>query len=116
MQHSLSPVALRVLGPLALLVSPEVEPVPEVKSGSDGLFLSTLRANLHAAARHVALGHAGLSFRECPGPACREASRLIPELDPAQGAATDAELDAILVEVLISLEKEGTPFPAPEPS
>ena len=122
MQQSLSNSALRFLGNVPVDLSPEVEPsslgivpAPET-AGSNELFLGTLRANLHAAARHAALGHTGLSFRECSGPACREAANLIPELDPAQGAATDAELDAILDEVLTSLEREGTPFLAPKPS
>jgi len=91
-------------------------PVPAVKAEPDGPFLATLRANLHAAARHAALGHVGSSFRECPGPACREAAMLIPELERVQAVATDAELDAILDEVLRSLESEGTFFFAPKPS
>lgn len=123
MQQSLSPLARRVLGFLPVGVTldgerafPRTAPVPQVKAGPDGLFLATLRANLHAAARHAALGHVGSSFRECPGPACREAAKLIPELDPIQGAATDAELDAILDEVLTRLEREGTSFLTLKPS
>ncbi|HEX6861676.1 MAG TPA: hypothetical protein VF414_02615 [Thermoanaerobaculia bacterium] len=117
MQHSLSPLARRVLGllPAGLSLAAELAatrtfPVPEATASPDDLFLTTVRANLHAAARHAALGHAGPSFRECAGPACREAAKLIPELDPDQGAATDAELDAILDDVLTSLEREGTSF------
>ena len=123
MQHSLFPLARRVLGnlPIGMSLEGELAPsrtvaVPEIRSGSDGLFLTTLRANLHAAARHAALGHVGPSFRECTGPACREAAKLIPELDPDQGAATDAELDAILDDVLTSLEREGTSFLLRKPS
>jgi hypothetical protein len=121
----LSPVTRRVLGNLPVRAALEADlaslvaqaaPVPEVKAGPDGLLLATLRSNLHAAARHIALGHAGPSFRDCAGPACIEAAKLIPELDPVQGAATDAELDAILDDVLISLEREGASFFAPKPS
>jgi hypothetical protein len=114
MQHSLSPVARRVLGIPPAGVS--VEGDPQVRTETDGDFLITLRANLHAASRHAALGHAGSSFRECRGPACLEAAKLIPELDPDQGTATDAELEAMLDAVLTSLEREGTPFFAPKPS
>jgi hypothetical protein len=115
MQHS--PLARRVLGTLPFGVSLEVGLDPsQIKAEPDGLLLETLRANLHAAARHIALGHAGPSFRECAGAACIEATKLIPELDPVEGAATDAELDAILDGVLISLEREGASFFAPKPS
>ena len=117
MQHTLSPMARRVLGLLPVGIALEAELaraqsplVPEVNARPDSLFLGTIRANLHAAARHAALGHAGSSFRECPGPACREAAKLIPELDPLEGVATDSELDAILDDVLTSLEREGTSF------
>ena len=123
MQQALSPSALRFLGNLPVDATPKVEraplrivPQPEVETGSDSLFLEALRANLHAAARHAALGHKGPSFRECSGPACVEAANMLPELDPTQGAATDAELEAILDEVLTSLEREGTSFLAPKPS
>ncbi|MEA2561055.1 MAG: hypothetical protein QOH06_2559 [Acidobacteriota bacterium] len=121
MQQILSPSALRFLGNLSTGASLEVELasrtaiLPEVQTGSNGLFLDTLRANLHAAARHAALGHAGPSFRECHGPACIEAAKLLPELDPAE-AATDAELDAILDQVMTSLEREGTSFLVSKPS
>jgi hypothetical protein len=107
MQHGLSPSARRVFG---------TAPLPEVNAGPDGVFLETLRANLHAASRHAALGHKGSSFRECPGPACIEAAKLIPELDPIQGTATEAELDTILDQVLNRLETEGTSFFVPKPS
>lgn len=116
MQQTLSPTALRFLGNLPLEAKPAPAPAPEVAARRDVLFLDTLRANLHAAAQHAALGHMGPSFRECSGPACKEAARMLPELDPAQGAATDAELDAILDKVLTSLEKEGTSFLAAKPS
>lgn len=123
MQQALSPRGLGFLGNLPVGVSLDVElapsriaPLPEVKPERRGAFLDTLRANLHAAARHAVLGHTGPSFRECARPACCEAAILIPELDPVQGAATDAELDAILDEVLSGLEMEGTPFLAPKPS
>ena len=108
MQHR--PLARRVLGTLSVDVS------LEMAAGPDGLRLETLRANLHAAARHAALGHAGPSFRECSAPACIDAAKLIPRLDPVQEAATDAELDAILDEVITSLEREGTSFMTPKPS
>ena len=123
MQHSLSPLARRVLGTLPVRLALEEQlalsrtaEVPEVQAGHDPLFLATLRANLHAAARHATLGHTGTSFRDCPGPACREAAKLIPELDPLEDAATDAELDAILDDVLTSLEREGTSFLLRKPS
>ena len=123
MQHSLSPVARRVLGTLPVRLALEEQLalsrtalVQEVQAEHDVLFLATLRANLHAAARHAALGHTGPSFRECTGPACVEAAKLIPELDPMQDAATDDELEAILEDVLVNLEREGTSFFAPKPS
>ncbi len=120
MQQSLSTSALRFLGNLPAFEAEHAPfrtaPLPEVQAAANGLFLETLRANLHAAARHAALGHVATSFRECSGPACIEAANLIPELDPAQGAATDAELEAVLDQVLISLEREGTPFLAPKSS
>ncbi|HVG07051.1 MAG TPA: hypothetical protein VNM67_05055 [Thermoanaerobaculia bacterium] len=108
MQHSLSPL---VLGTLPVGILREVE----LGAGPDPLFLDTLRANLHAAARHTVLGHTGPSFRECTGPACVEAAKLLPELDPVE-AATDAELDAILDQVLDRLEREGEFFLTPKPS
>lgn len=116
MQQALSPTALRFLGNLPLEAKPAPAPVPEVEAGRDVLFLDTLRANLHAAARHAALGHTGPSFRECSGPACMEAAKMLPELDPIQRVATDAELDSILDQVLTNLEREGTSFLAPKPS
>lgn len=122
MQQTISPSALGFLGNLPVANTPEVErahlrivPQPEV-TGSDSLFLETLRANLHASARHAALGHTGPSFRECSRPACVEAAHLLPELDPAHDAATEAELEAILDEVLTGLEREGMSFLAPKPS
>lgn len=118
MQPSFSPMARPIFGnPLSdrTVLSPP-PPVPEAKAAPEGVSFATLRANLHAAARHAALGHVGPSFRECPGPACREAATLIPHLESLQAAATDAELDTILGEVLTSLEREGTFFFAPKPS
>jgi hypothetical protein len=91
-------------------------PVPEIEGEPDRLFLATVRENLYAAALHAALGHTGPSFRECDTPACIEAAKLIPELDPLRRAATDDELDAILDDVLTSLEREGTSFFALKPS
>ena len=116
MQQTLSPTALRFLGNLPLEAELAPAPAPEVAASRDVLFLDALRANLHAAARHAALGHTATSFRECSGPACMEAARMLPEIDPNQAAATDAELEAILDEVLTTLEKEGTSFLALKPS
>ena len=125
MQQSPSSLGHRVFGNLPVRPTHAVELIPSlaqatpealVEGRSDVLFLDTLRANLHAAARHAALGHAGPSFRECRGPACIEAAKLLPDLDHAEGAATDAELDAILDQVLTSLEREGTTFLFPQPS
>ena len=114
MQQALSSTVLRYLGNLPLEAEIAPSPVPEARR--DVLFLDTLRANVHAAARHAALGHNGQSFRECSSPTCMEAARMLPELNPAQGTATDAELESILDEVLISLEREGTSFLASQPS
>ena len=125
MQQSLNPLGHRVSGNLPVHATHELELVPSlaqttpeavIEGRLHGLFLDTFRANLHAAARHASLGHVATSFRECHGPACIEATNLIPELDPAQGAATDAELEAILDQVLTSLEREGTTFFAMQPS
>lgn len=66
-------------------------------------FFALLRANLHAAALHVAMGHEGPRFRECSRPACVDAGRLIPRLEIGPGA-TDAELGTILDQVLAELE------------
>lgn len=98
------------------LVAPLVQVVPEasVEAESDGAFLATFRANLHASVRHAALGHAGQSFRSCTGAACREAAILIPMLDSVEAFATEAELEAILGEVLTAIEKEGAPYLLPE--
>ena len=119
MQQILTPSALQFLGNRLSGSAFEVEPAPavrpEAKTGSDPLFLDTLRANLHAAAQHAALGHKGSSFRDCCGASCIEAANLIPELEPKQ-SATDAELDSVLDQVLLSLEREGTSFLAPKPS
>ena len=46
----------------------------------------------------------------------RDDEPVLPELDPDQGVATDPELEAILDEVMTSLEKEGTSFLALRPS
>jgi len=66
---------------------------------SDPDFLRTVRENLHAASRHVELGHEARSFRECSRPMCRDARNMIPSLELEPGA-TDAELDAILERAL----------------
>ncbi len=116
MQQALSPTALRFLGNLPVEAEPAPAPVPEIEARRDALFLDTLRANVHAAARHAALGHNGTSFRECSSPTCMEAARMLPELDSTQGAPTQAELDAILDQVLTSLEREGTSFLISQPS
>lgn len=121
MQQALSPSALGVFGNLPMGFEVERAPsrtarLPEVQTGSDSLFLETLRANLHAAARHAALGHKESSFRQCSAPACVEAANMLPDLATTHSAATDAELDAAFDKVLATLEREGTPFLAPKPS
>jgi len=118
MQQPLSPSALGYLGNLPVGALLAVEPPPSRidRPGLPGVFLQTLRANLHASARHAVLGHTAGSFRKCSSAACREAADLIPEIDPVHFATTDAQLDAILGEVLADLEREGTPFLAPIPS
>jgi hypothetical protein len=125
MQQSLSVLSrgvfdnLRVHAKHALtLVPPIAQAAPDalVEAPSNGVFLATFRANLQASVRHVALGHAGMNFRECAGAACREAAAMIPEMEFIQTAATDDELETILDEVLSTLKKEGTSFSAPRPS
>ncbi|HWN44986.1 MAG TPA: hypothetical protein VNW71_22370 [Thermoanaerobaculia bacterium] len=124
MQQSPSQLTRRFEGNLpvrarhALTLVPPVAQAaaPEAVVESNGIFLATFRANLQASVRHAALGHAGTSFRECTGAACREAAIMIPELESLAMAATDDELDVILGDVLTSLEKEGTPYSAPQPS
>lgn len=120
MQQILSPSTLRVLGPL--LSAPSfgtVEPVPEVQAPPpveiDREFIALLRANLHAASQHVAMGHQGASFRSCTRPCCIDAARLIPQLEELEAAATDAELDQILDRVLAALEESLPEAPAPRP-
>lgn len=117
MQQILSPSTLRVLGPL--LTAPSfatVEPVPEVEAPQpveiDREFVALLRANLHAASQHVAMGHEGASFRGCTRPCCIDAARLIPQLEELEAAATDAELDQILDRVLAALEQSLPEAPA----
>jgi hypothetical protein len=66
---------------------------------SDPEFLRTVRENLHAASRHVELGHEARSFRECSRPMCRDARNLIPSLE-IETAATDDELEAIFERAL----------------
>lgn len=57
-----------------------------------------LRANLHAAARHVALGHEAPTFRDCSSFMCRDAANLVPS-----PGATDAELDAIFQRAILAV-------------
>jgi hypothetical protein len=66
---------------------------------SDPDFLRTVRENLHAASRHVELGHEARTFRECSRPMCRDARNLIPSLE-IETAATDDELEAIFERAL----------------
>lgn len=118
MEQSLSPSTLRVLGPLfAGLSFGTVEPVPEVQAPPpveiDREFIALLRANLHAASQHVAMGHPGASFRGCPRPCCMDAAKLIPQLEELEAAASDAELDEILDRVLAALEMSLPEAPAP---
>ena len=110
MQQSLSPATLRVLGPLfadpsfhVVVPEPEVQAPPPVEI--DREFIALLRANLHAAAQHAAMGHEGPSFRGCTRPSCQDAARLIPQLEELEQAPTDAELDMVLDRVLAALEQ-----------
>ena len=109
MQQSLSPATLRVLGPLFAAPSSDVVPEPEVQGPQpvdiDREFIALLRANLHAAAQHAAMGHEGPSFRACARPSCIDAAKLIPQLEELEAAATDAELDEVLDRVLAALEE-----------
>lgn len=120
MEQSLSPSTLSVLGPLfADLSFGTVEPVPQVQAPQpveiDREFVALLRANLHAASQHVAMGHEGASFRSCSRPCCIDAARLIPQLEDLEAAATDAELDGILDRVLAALEESLPEAPAARP-
>ena len=110
MQQSLSPATLRVLGPLfaapsfdVVVPEPEVQAPPPVEI--DREFIALLRANLHAASQHTALGHEGPGFRACTRPCCMDAAKLIPQLEELELAATDAELDEVLDRVLAALEQ-----------
>ena len=119
MQPTQTPVTRRVLGPMlagvplepgfppvqATPVAEVQPPVKEVEIQLDREFIALLRANLHAASQHVALGHEGGSFRECSRAACQDAARLIPQLDEVEPSATDVELEAILDRVLAALEQ-----------
>lgn len=109
MQHSVSPVTRRVLLPLLADPSFDVIPEPEVQGPQpvaiDREFIALLRANLHAASQHVALGHEGPSFRGCTRSSCIDAAKLIPQLEELELAATDAELDEVLDRVLAALEQ-----------
>ena len=112
MQQALSPVTRRVLGSMLVNAPLDIElvPVPEVQPPAaevqlDRELIALLRANLHAAAQHAALGHQEASFRECSRPSCIDAARLIPQLDEIDPGATDAELDAVLDRVLAGLEE-----------
>ncbi len=62
-----------------------------------------LRANLHAAARHVALGHEALTFRECSSLMCRDAANLLPYPMAVEPGATDADLDAIFQRAILAV-------------
>ena len=111
--QSITPVTRRVLGPLFaypsfVAVVPEAEvqaPPPAPPVEIDREFVALLRANLHAAAQHAALGHEGRSFRACARPSCIDAAKLIPQLEELEAAATDAELDEVLDRVLAALEE-----------
>ena len=75
----------------------QVEPPPVSAETQPSLeFKAVVRANLHAAAQHVTLGHKGPSFRECSRPSCRNASNLIPYPVVVEPDVTEAELEAIL--------------------
>lgn len=116
MQHSVSLVTRRVL--LPLLADPSfVVPEPEVQEprpvAIDREFVALLRANLHAAAQHAAMGHEGPSFRGCLRPSCIDAAKLIPQLEELEPAATDAELDEVLDRVLAALEQSLPARPRP---
>jgi hypothetical protein len=113
MQQSPSQLIRDVVGKLpvrpkhALKLVPPVEQAPPealVEAPSDGVFLATFRANLHASVLHAVLGHTGPSFRECTGSACRGAANMIPDLEFIQTAPTGDELETILNEVLSALE------------
>jgi hypothetical protein len=95
------------LGVVPMVVEIDLLPVAvdlDVEAGSDDDFVEIVRANLHAAAQHIALGHEGPSFRECSRASCRDAKNLIPALEETEGA-TDAELEAVLDRVLESLDE-----------
>lgn len=103
MQTNLYPVARDSLDVLAgVSFHMDLYPaMPPATKAAD--FFALLRANLHAAALHAAMGHEGPRFRECSRPACVDAGRLIPRLEIGPGA-TDAELGTILDQVLAELE------------
>lgn len=63
----------------------------------------TLRANLHAAARHVALGHEAPTFRDCSSFMCMDAANLLPYPMAVEPRATDAELDAIFQRAILAV-------------
>lgn len=98
---------------------PAARPVPvpaqakplETCSGID--LSEIVRANLHAAAQHATLGHAGPSFRECSRPSCRNASNLIPypvELEPV---TTEADLEEIFENVVPAALEKAASSPSP---
>lgn len=62
-----------------------------------------LRANLHAAARHVARGHEAPTFRDCSSSMCRDAANLLPYPMAVEPGATDAELDAIFQRSILAV-------------
>lgn len=94
-------------GPMMIGSSLDVEfqPAAKVEVRVDREFFALLRANLHAASHHAAMGHEGASFRQCSRAACQDAAKLIPQLEDVDLGATDAEQDALLDRVLAALEE-----------
>lgn len=119
---------IRLLDPTLLVGRQEVErdpaaarpaPVPaeepssssaEARSGPE--FKAIVRANLHAAARHVLRNHRGPSFRECSRPSCRNASDLLPYPVVVEEGATDAELEVAFQRVVTAALEEVAADPA----
>jgi uncharacterized protein (DUF58 family) len=73
----------------------------------------TLRANLHAAARHVALGHEAPTFRDCSSFMCLDAANLVPSPIAVEPEATDAELDAIFQRAILAVFSLSRPSSVP---
>lgn len=76
--------------------------MPSVTKAAD--FFTLLESNLNAASFHVAMGHEGPRFRDCPRPACLSAVQMIPHLEGLEPDGTDAEMHAVLEQVLAELE------------